>query len=352
MNSNAPPFDPSTAPPSRFIWLSSGAAFALLLVSFWLAAIHFAVRERIHGHLPTAFAGFALLLAPYWFFGFGAAGSLRQALRSRVVRILAPALLIVPYLLFSVPRAEFRWTMAGGLAGIPVAVAAVFELTAAGPRLAFADAFALCALGLPVEFHWFAAAWPYGGLSALPKLLLLDAALYAYLVVRRLPGIGFDFRLRLRDIGIALREWSYFAPVVISLGLALHFIVFHAWWPPALNVVAAWLVTFFFVAVPEELFFRGLLQNLLETRFGRWPALFIAAPIFGLSHFNKGAAFNWRYVILAAIAGIFYGRAWMYADRADAPSPAPGAGRIERRVLASAITHTMVDVVWGLWFRA
>ena len=60
------------------------------------------------------------------------------------------------------------------------------------------------------------------------------------------------------------------------------------------------------------------------------------AVLFGLSHFNKRAVhFNWRYVLLAAIAGIFYGRAW----------------RDRRRVGASALTHATVDTVWGLWLR-
>jgi membrane protease YdiL (CAAX protease family) len=63
--------------------------------------------------------------------------------------------------------------------------------------------------------------------------------------------------------------------------------------------------------------------------------LLLASVIFGLSHFNKPLPFNWRYVILASIAGVFYGRAW--GDR--------------RRIFASAITHTAVDVVWSLWFR-
>jgi len=57
--------------------------------------------------------------------------------------------------------------------------------------------------------------------------------------------------------------------------------------------------------------------------------------LFGLAHFNKGASFNWRYVVLAAIAGIFYGRAW----------------RARKQVLAAALTHTAVDVVWSLWFK-
>jgi uncharacterized protein len=66
------------------------------------------------------------------------------------------------------------------------------------------------------------------------------------------------------------------------------------------------------------------------------PALILTAILFGLSHFNKRAAhFNWRYVLLAAIAGIFYGRAW----------------RQNRRVATSAVTHTAVDTPWSLWLR-
>jgi hypothetical protein len=95
------------------------------------------------------------------------------------------------------------------------------------------------------------------------------------------------------------------------------------------------MVTFFFVAVPEELFFRGLLQNMLEARLGRARSLMVAAVIFGLSHFNKPLPFNWRYVLLASIAGILYGRAW----------------RDSRRIFSSGITHTLVDVIWGLWFK-
>jgi hypothetical protein len=103
-----------------------------------------------------------------------------------------------------------------------------------------------------------------------------------------------------------------------------------------LKLAGAWIFTFFLIAVPEELFFRGWLQNLLERHLGRERALLATAILFGLSHFNKRAAyFNWRYVLLAAIAGIFYGRAW----------------RRDRRVGASAVTHATVDSVWSLWFR-
>jgi hypothetical protein len=132
-----------------------------------------------------------------------------------------------------------------------------------------------------------------------------------------------------------LKEWIYFLPFGIGLGWGTGFIHFHSRLPSATQVSAELLVTFLLVAIPEELFFRGILQNLLETRLGRRPALLWTAVLFGLAHFNKGATFNWRYVLLAAVAGFFYGRAW----------------RSRRQLLASAVTHTAVDVVWSLWFR-
>jgi hypothetical protein len=77
-------------------------------------------------------------------------------------------------------------------------------------------------------------------------------------------------------------------------------------------------------------------QNLLERRIGRTPALVVTACLFGLAHFNKGTAFfNWRYVLLAALAGVFSGRAW----------------RQDRRIGASAITHSTVDTLWGALLR-
>jgi hypothetical protein len=107
--------------------------------------------------------------------------------------------------------------------------------------------------------------------------------------------------------------------------------VSHPW-----QIAPAWLFSFIAVALPEEIFFRGWMQNLLERRLGRTAALVFTACLFGLSHFNKRTTFfNWRYVLLAALAGIFYGRAW----------------RQDRRVGASAITHATVDTLWGALLR-
>jgi membrane protease YdiL (CAAX protease family) len=122
---------------------------------------------------------------------------------------------------------------------------------------------------------------------------------------------------------------------VLVLGLALCFLHPHTTVPALGKAALTWTGIFVFVAVPEELFFRGWVQNLLERRVGRRAGLLIASVLFGLSHFNKRSpTFNWRYVLLAAIAGIFYGRAW----------------RENRRVPTSTITHTCVDWLWSWWF--
>ena len=329
-----PPTIAVSSPHSRR-WLCAGLSFCLLLLAFWFAARHFAIEARIGGHLPSTFVAFALLLAPYWFFGFGLADVL-ASIRSRAARVLLPALLVLPYLAFSIPRAEFRWVYGLLLPAITVGLAGLFEFI--GPTsaaIAWQDLVALCVTGFPVEFRLLSGTFPHAGLSAFSKLLLLDAVLYAYLVVRRLDGVGYDFVPRLRDFAIGLRNWALYACIALPLGFLLHFISLYRRLPSPGSVAAALLVTFFFVAIPEELFFRGLLQNMLEARYGQNRALVIASIIFGLSHFNKPLPFNWRYVLMASIAGIFYGLAW----------------RDRRRLLSSGTTHTLVDVVWSLWFR-
>ena len=165
------------------------------------------------------------------------------------------------------------------------------------------DFLVLAVLGLAVDLRWFEPAWP-AGLAAIGKMLLLDAGIFGFLAVRQLDGVGFDLRLKCHDARIGLREFCFYAPIAILLGLALGFLHFHAAWPRRCGPCGAFVFTFLFIAIPEELFFRGWLQNLLERRLGRTAALMLTAVLFGLAHWNKRtASFNWRYVLLAALAG-------------------------------------------------
>ena len=284
--------------------------------------------------VPAALA-LLLLLAPLFLFGFAGEACVRWAQRLPVVaRIVFPGALVIPWLIvaLSTGMLSARWLAVYALA--PVAVA---ELLLVARRLDpeqrghWLDFLALVPLGLAVDLRWLEPAWPHR-LALLGKLTLLDAGLYGFLAVRQLSGVGFDLRLRGRDWKVGLREFAFCAPLAIGLGLAIGFLHWHGRMPHAWWVAPAWVFTFFGVALPEEIFFRGWMQNLLERRMGRVAALLVTACVFGLSHFNKRAVhFNWRYVLVAALAGIFYGRAW----------------RADRRVGASAIAHATVDTVWG-----
>ena len=126
----------------------------------------------------------------------------------------------------------------------------------------------LVTLGLAVDLRWFDAAWP-AGLRGFGNLLLVDAGLYAFLGIRNLKGTGFNFRFRWQDGKIGLRELGFFAPFVLVLGLGLGFIHPHTNSPTVTKALLTWTGIFVFVAVPEELFFRAWVQNLLERRLGR-----------------------------------------------------------------------------------
>jgi uncharacterized protein len=287
---------------------------------------------------PVAIAALALELAPAVLFGCAAERVARRVERWPVaLRLGLPALLVAPYAMVSISQHVFRWEWFALYAALPVAIAWLLAQAAAidaEQRGNWRDALILLVLGLAVDLRWFDQAWP-SGLRALNELLLVDAGLYAFLAIRQLSGTGFNFHLKWSDWKTGLRELIYFTPIVLVLGLALGFIHPHRNLPGIGSALLRWVAIFFFTAVPEELFFRAWVQNLLERRVGRRGALVIASVLFGLSHFNKRSAhFNWRYVLLATIAGIFYGRAW----------------REHRRVPASTITHASVDWIWGLWF--
>ena len=257
-----------------------------------------------------------------------------------VVRLLVPSLLVLPYAVLAGSQHMLRWQWLALYSGLPLVMAWLLSQAAVidpEQRGNWRDGLILLILGLSVDLRWFDAGWP-AGLRGLGNLLLVDAGLYAFLAIRHLNGTGFDFHIRWSDWKTGLRELAFFAPIVIAGGLALGFIHPRANVPPVGKAALTWIGISVFVAVPEELFFRAWVQNLLERRVGRRWALVIAAVLFGLSHFNKrnpaGQHFNWRYVLLASVAGIFYGRAW----------------REWRRVPASTITHTCVDWLWSWWF--
>jgi len=135
----------------------------------------------------------------------------------------------------------------------------------------------------------------------------------------------------------AAGNFLIFALIAIPLGLAIGFI--RPLFDPAEISRLPWTtaVIFLFNALPEEILFRALIQNGIEKYTGsRLGALILAATIFGVSHLNNGQPIpNYKYALMASIAGVFYGLSW----------------RSRRNVLTSSITHTFVNTSWNLFFR-
>ena len=284
--------------------------------------------------LPAVIA-LLLLLIPLFAFGFAGDRCVRAAQSlPTLLRLILPAVLVVPWLIVALGSGMVMtgWLLLYLL--IPVVLATLEFLAVRldpSQRGHLLDFLVLVPLGLAVDLRWLEPAWP-PKLAVLGKLTLLDAGLYAFLAVRCLRAVGYDLRFRTRDWTTGFRELLFYMPIAIPLGLSLGFLHFHHHLAHPWLILPGWIVTLVGVALPEEIFFRGWIQNLLERRIGRTGALLVTAIVFGLSHFNKRTAFfNWRYVLLAAIAGIFYGRAW----------------RRDHRIAASAITHATVDTLWG-----
>lgn len=315
--------------------------FGALLIVFWFIARFFHLKA-LDEYPVSTFLGFALLFAPYWLFGFGLAPLLRRRLNGSASQTASGVLLAAPYFLLTPPRGTFHWQVAAVLIAITVLVTAALRTW---PRPAnWADLAVLATLGLVIDLGLLNRGWPFGlsdamlwpaGLGGFPKMMMANVALYGYLVVKPVDGIGYDLVPKFDDWKTGLREFLFYAPIVLTLGVLLNFIHWQGFMKRPQEFPAAWIFTFVFVALPEELFFRGLVQNLLQRHIGQVRALALASVLFGLSHFNKGALFNWRYVLLATIAGIFYGRAWLS----------------RRRLFASSVTHATVDTVWSIWWR-
>jgi uncharacterized protein len=291
----------------------------------------------VHGWSYIPIAALAWSLAPVLAFGFLGDKIARICTKlPQVVQLILPAIFGVPYALVAGASVGDKWLVL--YFALPVLVAILlWHAQQVDPQQKgnWRDYSILLILGIAVDLRWLEPAWP-SHLSVIGKLMLLDSGLYGFLVIRQLSSVGFDLRIGKDDVWVALRELFFYAPIAIPLGLALGFLHLHASFPQPRTAALTAIAAFFLIAIPEEIFFRGWVQNLLERRLGRQVSLFLTSVLFGLSHFNKRAAhFNWRYVLLATVAGFFYGRAW----------------RARRRVAASAITHAGVDTIWSLWLR-
>lgn len=324
---------------------------AILLLLVVAAAADWIVVERLPVNpleFGTLLAATALVLGAFVALTDQAViDTLRQwAGKSPLVALAVPLLILIPYLIYSAGSRTFAPVPALKLAAYALLPSALLlpDRTRNRRSANLRDWLAMAVVAVPIPAHWLADVWvwPYGPPEDLYFLLPLGSVcigLYAFAAVRNLDDIGYKLLWRGGDLAIGVANWAMFSAIAIPLGYALHFIHFRPHHVSLLNLMGTLLGIYLTIAIPEEVFFRGILQNLLEKSIGRGPSgryggLVIASAIFGASHFHHPPVPNWRYCIMATVAGIFYGLAYQW----------------RRRTSASALAHALVDTLWHFWF--
>jgi len=293
---------------------------------------------------------FLLLIVPYFAYANGRfLHIIQQLARSKKHAALLAALHIAPFLLLTLPTANentpaFLTDLGKMALFIAVPTIATLFRPANAKSLHPFDIITILAVWLPIEFGWLPDAdiiladgvdMPGATLTAVLLFLLL------FLAVRPLPRIGYTFHLSKDDfkkINIGLMAYTL---IGIPIGLLTRFNVFNVAEFDLFTWVLAWPLGYLFVALPEELLFRGIIQNQLHDRIkNEWVVFIIGAFIFGLAHLNNATAGfptpNWMFVAMSMIAGVAYGWTW----------------RKTGKITAAAFVHATVNFVWGILLTA
>jgi membrane protease YdiL (CAAX protease family) len=264
-----------------------------------LAAVQSLLRER--GGIVAPFVPlFAVLI-----YSFGVTGNWRLMIAGAAYTVL-PALLVAS----STGKAPGTWE----------------------------DYAAVALLWLPIEFRWMYRLFPYPPplTHTLSVLAALSTSVAAFVLLRRLEGIGYAIEWRPGFGWNFAVHFALFAAIAIPIGIKIHFLIYDPTFARLRSLPLTALGILFFTAWPEEFLFRGLLQNFLARTFkSPWAGLVIASAIFGLSHVVHAPFPNWKYVLLATVAGLFYGHAWMRT----------------RSLLPGTLIHALVDISWHVLFR-
>lgn len=178
---------------------------------------------------------------------------------------------------------------------------------------------------------------PGGMHLSLGPLVAVVLALFLLVVVH--PLRSFDVRLGLapREVGSALVAVAVLALVAIPAGFAIGFLSFESRWLGIAHGLLRLLGLILFVGIPEEMLFRGTIQEAFSRIWNPRVGLVLGSVVFGLLHMFKHVAHpNWGYGVLATAAGLAYG--WVYQRTG--------------KLAAAALTHGTVDWIWSMFLGA
>jgi hypothetical protein len=277
----------------------------------------------------------AAFLLEYPFYLAAGFEAVRERLRSRWLPLALLSSAIAPYLVYSLGTGQFRWNAAARLVLLFLLISTWYAFWRPRPLV---DLGFLALVALPLVLRYFDGIYLPAverlDLEVLGHLALIHVSALALLVQRGGIETGFGFVPRPEDWKIGIRYFLYFLP----LGAALAWTLQLARW----GEIAPWwkiLGTFFgilwVVALSEEFFFRGVLLPWMA----KWTrstavALAMTSVLFGLVHLPFRSFPNWRFALLAGVAGWFYGRAYLQANN----------------IRAGMVMHALVVTTWRTFF--
>jgi membrane protease YdiL (CAAX protease family) len=310
--------------------------FRAALLAGWVAlGAAGAVYARFKG-IPAwaAVPILAAFLTEYPFYLLPGFAALRQRLEANLPPFLVVSFL-APYAIYASQTGQFRWWALVQLAALATALSLWYKVLPPGP---FADGAFLALVAAVFLRKYLDPIYtsPVPGLHIefLGHVGLVRVCAMVMLVERRVSETGFGFLPSRREWKIGLRHFLYFLAVGVPLAWAMHLARFGPVMP-LWKVGATFVGILWVVALSEEFFFRGLLQHWMA----RWTgnarvALAGAAILFGLAHLGFRGFPNWRFALLAAVAGCFYGLSYNEA----------------RSIRASMVTHALVVTTWRALF--
>ena len=321
-------------------WWPYGLLVGAFACIFGVVAPAFITRYRIA--LPSAagiYCSFVLMLL---FMAAPGIASSRLWVQEQLKgwgRVAIPAALwCIPYLIYAAGTGDFHWLALLRIAFVSAALPLIYSFfpVADVARFGWQDLASACLLASVLLFHQLGGIWNVpANLDFMGRLLLVGVASWSWTFVRRVPELGYEFAITPKILRAAALNFVPFALIAIPAGVALHFI---AWNPRRVTIFSFcldYLEIFLFIAILEEMFFLGFLQTLLAINLKSARASqILVSCLFGLFHILHAPFPNWRYVLLATVAGWFYGSAFLQGGN----------------LMASALTHAMVDTVWRMFF--
>ena len=316
-------------------------AFPILWAAGALAGFLYAQARGIPWNV-AALALPAILVEISFYYSLGA-----ERIRARIQKLppwgLALALTaaaVIPYSLASLAFGAFQWRAFGILACLAAGASFWYVIF---PHRALADIFFLFAMAAvwlsKVIPHQYVDPYPKLQLAVLGQLMWFRTGLFAMLCVRRSRDIGFGFWPRASEWKIGTVYFLALLPVAAGLGWWLGFarphLRYEGWGRLPIATIGTFFGVLWVLALGEEFFFRGLLQSWLEEWLkNEWVALLLASAVFGSVHLWFQSFPNWRFALLAGVAGVFYGLAFRRAGS----------------IRASMVTHALTVTTWRIFF--